>query len=164
MPNTFTLSGTLKLKPQWVEAIGVTDVTDSASINHTAALTDGVGSGQANIFWKDQLSIPAGGSLAFDLRALVHRGFGGTGALSFAAVKMLVVQNNGLNAVTFGDSDAARWGGFSAGPVTLDAAAVVYGLAPVVGWPVAAGDSVVVVSNSGSAPVALDFYIAGVQS
>lgn len=164
MPNTFTLAGTLKLTPKWVEAFGVTDVTDSAAIAHTAALIDGTGAGAANAFWKDQLTIPAGGSLSFDLRALNHKAFGGTGTLAFTAIKMLVVQNNGAHAVAFGGAHAERWSGFAAGAVTVDAAGILYGLAPGAGWPVAAGDSVVVVSNAGAAPVALDVYLAGVQS
>jgi hypothetical protein len=160
MPNTFTLSGTLKLKPQWVEAFGVTEVTDSASINHTAALVDGTGSGAANIFWKDQVVAPAGGSVAIDLRALSHKAFGGTGALAFAAVKMLVVQSTAP--VSFGAADAQRWPGFAAGGVVVDAGGILYGLAPAAGWPVSAGASVVVISNAGAGPATVELYLAGI--
>lgn len=165
MPRTFTLAGTLKVQPKWVEAFGVTDVTDAATATHTAALIDGTGQGAANGYWKDQLSIPAGGAVALNLSALSHKAFGGSGTLAFAAVKMLMVVNNSQSdAVSIGASGSNRWASFSAGAVAVGPGGVLYAVAPVSGWGVTPTGYILTISNAGAAPAVVDVYLAGVRA
>lgn len=162
MPTTFSLSGTLKVQPKWVETFGVTDVTDAATATHTAALTEGTGAGEANGYWKDQVTVPAGGTVTLDLSSLSHKVFGGTAALGFSTVKVLVV--SAAQAVAFAGSAANRWESFADGAIEIGAGGVLYAVAPQAGWPVTPTSRIVTFGNGGAAPAVVDVYIAGVTA
>ena len=162
MAATFSLSGTLKVVPKWVDARGATDVTDTAIATHTAALTDGTGAGSANCYWKDQITIAAGATATIDLRALPAKAFGGTGSLVLSAVKMLLVVSD--SAVSVGGSASNRWSSFSAGEISVGPGDVLYSTNASSGWAVSSSSRTIAISNAGTSAATVAVYVAGVQA
>lgn len=163
MPTTFTLSGTLKVTPRWVDSRSATDITDTTIATSTIALDDGTASGQANAYWKDQLSLNAGASVTIDLRSLSHKAFGGTGTLAFAAVKMLMISNNGTGSVVVGGTPANRWDSWATGNVTVGAGCVLFATNTASGWATSTTGKTLQITNSGASAATVDVYIAGVK-
>jgi hypothetical protein len=164
MATTFTLSGTLKVTPRWVDSRSATDITDTTIATNTVALDDGTASGQANAYWKDQLSINAGASVTIDLRSLSHKAFGGTGTLAFAAVKMLMISNNGTGNVVVGGTPANRWSSWATGNVTIGAGCVLFATNTASGWATTTTEKTLQITNSGAAVALVDIYVAGVKA
>ena len=164
MATTFTLSGTLKVTPRWVDSRSATDITDTAIATNTIALDDGAADGQANAYWKDQLPLAAGASVTIDLRSLSHKAFGGTGTLAFAAVKLLMICNNGIGNVVVGGTPANRWNSWATGNVTIGAGCVVFATNTGSGWATTTTGKTLQITNSGADAMTVDVYIAGVKS
>jgi len=164
MPTTFTLSGTLKVTPRWIDSRSATDITDTAIATHTVALDNGTGSGLADAYWKDQLSINAGASVTLDLRSLAHRAFGGSGTLSFAAVKMLMITNNSAGDVVVGGSPANRWTTWATGNVTVGARCVLLATNTTSGWATSTTGKALQITNAGASVALVDIYVAGVKA
>jgi hypothetical protein len=164
MPTTFTLSGTLKVTPRWIDSRSATDITDTAIATHTIALDNGTGSGLADAYWKDQLPIAAGASVTIDLRSLAHKAFGGTGTLSFGAVKMLMICNNGTGDVVVGGTPANRWSTWATGDMTIGAGCVLLATNTTSGWATSTTGKTLQITNNGAAAATVDVYIAGVKS
>jgi hypothetical protein len=164
MPSTFSLSGLLRLVPRWVDDLTATAVTDTATVVQSIALTHGSAAGQANAYWRDLVAIPAGDSVTLDLYALPMVAFGGTGTVALWKVKMLAVINrSAAAAVSFGEADADRWAGYSAGAIALPAGATLFALDAASGYTVSGSSRKVVIENlSTTAAASVDIYIAGV--
>jgi len=164
MATTFTLSGTLKVTPKWIDSRSATDITDTSIATSTIALDDGTSDGRANAYWKDQLSINAGASVTIDLRSLSHKAFGGTGTLAFAAVKMLMISNNGTGDVSVGGTPANRWTTWATGNVTIGAGCVLFATNTANGWATSTTGKALQITNSGAAVALVDIYVAGVKA
>jgi hypothetical protein len=164
MPTTFTLSGTLKVTPKWIDSRSATEITDRAIATHTVALDSGTASGQANAYWKDQLPINAGASVTIDLRSLAHKAFGGIGTLSFGAVKMLMICNNGTGEVVVGGTPANRWTTWATGNVTIGAGSVLFATNTASGWATSTTGKTLQITNAGASVALVDIYVAGVKS
>lgn len=165
MAATFSLAGTLKITPKWVDARGVTDITDTAIATHTIALLDGIGAGEANAYWKDQISVVAGAPVTIDLRSLAHKAFGGVGSLSFSAVKLLIIANTSADSrVAIGGATADPWVGFSAGSAVIGTEGVLYSANPGSGWAVSTGSRALQITNLDTVTAAVNVYIVGVKS
>ena len=142
----------------------MTDITDTAIATSTIALNDGIGTGQANAYWKDQLSINAGASVTIDLRSLSHRAFGGTGTLSFNVVKMLMISNNSTGDVVVGGTPANRWATWATGNVTIGAGCVLFATNTASGWATSTTGKALQITNTGAGVALVDIYVAGVKS
>lgn len=165
MAATFALSATLKVVPYWSDSRTATDIADTVTALHTLAIGDGTTAGNANAYWKDQLSIAAGASATIDLRALSHKLFGGTATLSFGAVKVLMISNNSTTgSVVVGGSPSNRWQAMATGDVTIGQGGVFYSASPAAGWSTSATSKAITITNSGSATCTVDVYVAGVKS
>jgi hypothetical protein len=165
MAATFALSATLKVVPYWSDARTATNIADTVTALHTLAIGDGTTAGNANAYWKDQLSIAAGASVTIDLRALPHKLFGGTATLSFAAVKVLMIANNSTTGnVVVGGSPANRWQAMTTGDVVIGQGGVFYSAHPASGWATTATTKAITITNSGSGVALVDVYVAGVKS
>jgi hypothetical protein len=165
MAATFSLTALLKVVPKWIDSRDATDITDTTTALYTLAIGDGTTAGNANAYWKDQLTIAAGATATIDLRALPHKMFGGTGSLSFGAVKVLMILNNSTTgSVVVGGSPSNRWTGFATGNVTIGQEGVFYSACPSDGWATSATSKAFTITNSGSVSCTVDVYVAGVKS
>jgi hypothetical protein len=162
MAATFSLTSTLRVTPRWVDALDVIEVVDTVSPSLTFTLTNGTGAGQANGYWKGVVSITANQTTSIDLRALPLSVFGGTGTLSLASVKaLLVVNKSATAAVTLGGSVTDRWAGRSADSETIGPSGVLYAVNGT-GWATSASSKVLTFTAAANATC--DLYLAGVKS
>jgi hypothetical protein len=90
---SFSLTGTLRLDPRWVDDLNTTLVTDATRVNLTLSLTNGDGDGEADCYWRDVRTVAASATDAIDLSDLPLSVFGGTGTLNMATVKLIYVRN-----------------------------------------------------------------------
>jgi hypothetical protein len=93
---SFSLSGTLRIVPQWTDDLNTTTVTDSATVLLPLTLSNGSGDNQANAFWKDVRTVAASSSDVFNIEAgLPLSVFGGTGSLriEISKVRLFYIRN-----------------------------------------------------------------------
>jgi len=90
---SFSLTGTLRLDPRWVDDLNTTLVTDATRVNLTLSLTNGDGDGEADCYWRDVRTVAGSGQDAIDLSALPLSVFGGSGTLDMAQVRAIYVKN-----------------------------------------------------------------------
>ena len=98
MPDTFTLTGTLRLLPSWVDTLTATTVTDATTISQAFLLTDGEAAGQANFYWRDVRTIAAGDYDDINLEALPFKAFGGQTNVYVQALRMIYIRNRSTTA------------------------------------------------------------------
>ena len=165
MAAEFSLTGSLRIVPRWVDDLSTTAVTDTATVNLAFALANGTGDDQANGYHKDVITIAAAGTATIDLRALAVKLFGGAGTVSLAKVKTLLVVNRSSTASlsAFG-STANRWTALSAGAVTIGPAGTFYASHPKAGYATTASDKVIAITNNGAAAADVEIYLVGVQA
>jgi hypothetical protein len=165
MPQTFSLASSLRVKPSWSDDLTTTTVTDTVTALLTLALAGGTGNDQANGFWKDVFSVNASAQYLIDLRALPLNVFGGTGTLSLASVKMLLIENRSSTAgLSIATSASNRWTNFAADAVALPAAGVLYVTGPKGGWATTTTNKVLSITNNGGAAASVAAYIVGVKT
>jgi hypothetical protein len=91
---SFSLTGTLRLDPRWVDDLNTTLVTDATRVNLTLSLTNGDGDGEADAYWRDVRTVAAApASDLFDITALPLSVFGGTGTLNIATLRAIYIRN-----------------------------------------------------------------------
>lgn len=98
MPDTFTLTGTLRLLPSWVDTLTATTVTDATTISQAFSLTDGEAAGQANFYWRDVRTIAANDYDVIELEALPFKAFGGQTNVYVQALRMIYIRNRSTTA------------------------------------------------------------------
>lgn len=164
MAASFSLTGTLRVVPRWVDELNTVDVIDTTTVADTFALANGTAAGEANGYFRDVITIAAGGTASVDLRNLTLRAFGGTGTLSLASVKAIVVRNRSTTAtLSVGVSTSNRWSGLAAGAVALAPSGCLYSTAPA-GWPTTATNKVLAITNTGAAAADVELVLAGVKA
>ena len=162
MAATFSLTSSLRVTPRWVDALDMIDVVDTVSPTLNFNLANGTGAGQADSYWKGTVAITANQTTSLDLRALSLSVFGGTGTLSLASVKALLVVNKSTTAtLTIGGADADRWAARSAGSETLGPSGVLYAVNGA-GWATSASSKVLTFTAAANATC--DVYLAGVKT
>lgn len=165
MAASFTLAGTLRVVPSWTDDLNTTTVVDSATALLTFTLTDGTGNGNANGFYKDVITISAGATANVDLRNLPLNVFGGTGSLSLAKVKAILLRNRSTTAtLSAGVSVANRWTGLSADSLAIGTEGVVYATNLNAGWTTTTTNKVLAITNNGAAAADVELYIVGIKS
>jgi hypothetical protein len=92
---SFSLTGSLRLDPRWVDDLNTTLVTDATRVNLTLSLTNGDGDGEADAYWRDVRTVAGGATDVIDLFALPLSVFGGTGTLEINQnkLRMLYIRN-----------------------------------------------------------------------
>jgi hypothetical protein len=165
MPQTFSLTSALRVVPSWSDDLTTTTVTDSVTALLTLALANGTGNDQANGFWKDVFSINASAQASIDLRSLPLNVFGGTGNLSLASVKLVLIENRSSTAgLSIATSVSNRWTNFAADTLVLPAAGVLYATAPKAGWATTTTNKILSITNNGAAAASVAAYIVGVKT
>jgi hypothetical protein len=162
---SFSLTGSLRIVPRWDDDLNTTTVTDTATVNLAFALADGTGDDQANGYYKDVVTIAASGTATIDLRALPLTIMGGTGTLSLAKVKALLIVNRSTTAsLAVNGSTTNRWTALSAGAMTLGPEGVLYVTHLNAGYATTATDKVIAITNNGASAADVEVYIVGVKS
>jgi hypothetical protein len=165
MPQTFSLTSALRVVPSWSDDLTTTTVTDSVTALLALSLANGTGNDQANGFWKDVFSVAASATATIDLRALPLVVFGGTGNLSLASVKMLLIENRSATAsLAIATSTANRWTNFASDSTAIPPAGVLYATAPKGGWATTTTNKVLSVTNNGASSASVAIYIVGVKT
>lgn len=166
MSDTFSLTGNLRLIPQWVDDTTYGDVTRKSTFSQTFSVADGNGSNQANAFWSDALSLNGTSNTTLDLRALTLSEFGGSGNVSLSSVRMVLVRNNSANhSLTLSAGDSDGWTNFQGGAnLTVPALGTLFHHAPVAGISTTASNKTLKVTNNGNASIGVDVLLVGVQT
>lgn len=167
MSTSFSLSSTVALAPQWTDtdAANYVQVTDVTSASFATALTNGTAAGQADAYWRDLVTIAAGGTYSADLKALPRQLMGGTATDDFAKVKVLCLKNRSTTAtLTVGDTIADRWTALSGGGVNVGPEGVLYVSWPGTGYATSASDKALAITNGGAAAADIELYIVGVHA
>ena len=165
MAASFSFAGTLRVVPSWVDDLNTTALTDSVTALIPFTLTDGTGSGQANGYYKDVVTIAAGATANVDLRALPLVFMGGTGTLSLASVKVLLIRNRSTTAsLSAGVSVTNRWTALSADSIAIGPEGVLYTTHLAAGLATTTTNKVLAITNNGAAAADLEVYVVGVKA
>lgn len=165
MTAAFTMTGTLRLVPSWVDDLTAAAVTDSASVLLQFPLTNGTGSGQANGYYKDVITVPATGTASVNLRSMPLSVLGGSGTLSLACVKVLLVRNRSTTrTLLMAGNVSDRWSALFADAVTLPPSTSMLASELVAGWAVTTSSRVLQFANAGAAAADVEVYVVGVKA
>lgn len=93
MTAVFNLAGTIRLVPTWEDTIGPASLSDTTTFLQTLEITDGTGSGQADAYWRDVITLAGSTSWAYDGDVLPLEIMGASGTLALSAVRLLYVRN-----------------------------------------------------------------------
>jgi hypothetical protein len=150
---SFTLTGSLRIQPRWVDSLNTTDVTDSATAAYTFAFADGTAANQANGYFKDVVTVAAATTTTLTMATLPLKAFGGTGTLNLAAQKLILVRNLSTTisvTVALGSLVTAA----------LGPEGVLYVTRPATGWAAAT----LTIQNAGASAADVEIYLVGVKA
>jgi hypothetical protein len=153
MASTFSLSGSLRISPIWVEPLDASTVTDATSALVSFAFENGTGSGQANAYWRDLVSVSATSTTTINLTALPMNVFSTAGTLDIDRQKLLLIRNRSTTiglTVALGTSVTAA----------LNAGGVVLASSTAAGW----SETSLTLTNAGASAVSVEVYIVGVKA
>lgn len=153
MAATFSLAGSLRVSPTWVEPLDASTVTDAVTALVTFSLDNGTGNGEADAYWRDLITVAATTTTTVNLAALTMNVFGTAGTLDLDRQKLILVRNRSTTTgvtVALGTSVTA----------TLNAGGVVLATSTAAGW----SETSLTLTNAGAASVAVEVYIAGVKA
>lgn len=153
MSAYFSLAGSLRVSPTWVEPLDASTVTDAVSALIAFELANGTGNGQGNAFWRDLITVAAATTTTVNLTALAMNVFGTAGTLDLDKQKVLLVRNRSATiglTVALGTSvtSALNPGGF------------VLAASTAAGW----SETTLTLTNAGASAVSVEVYIAGVKA
>lgn len=153
MASTFSMAGSLRISPIWVEPLDASTVTDATTALVPFGFENGTGSGQANAYWRDLVSVPATTTTTINLTALPMNVFGTAGTLDMDRQKLLLVRNRSTTiglTVALGTSVTAA----------LNAGGVVLASSTAAGW----SETSLTLTNAGASAVSVEVYIVGVKA
>ena len=149
MATAFSLTGSIRFVPRLIDTLAATEVTDTATASIALGLADGTAAGAANGYWRDVVTVAPGASTSIDLRALPLIAFGGTGTLSLATVKaLLIVNSSESEGVSINASGSNLWAGYITGSAAIGAQAVWLASNPGAGWPTTTTSRTVTIANA----------------
>lgn len=142
---SFTMSGTIQFTPKLVDG----SATLSSNVSRLLTLVNGTASGQADAYWQGALTLGPGDDETIDLFALAFSALGGSGTVSLASVKLLVVANDSANVdLTVEPGASNGWDQFGGAYVGKGGTMVLY--SPVAGLPVGGSAKTVRILNNGT--------------
>jgi hypothetical protein len=159
MPNTISLSANNRIT--WTVSDGV--AAESQEVRTARSITNGSGANQANVAWRNQVTIPAGQVYSFDMNNLADSALGYSGRVTITSIRDVMVVNMTTTAGAYvlwgviGPSDSSAYaarigrGGEYRVADWYDGQAVTVGV-----------DNVIYVANPSSVAVTLDVAFAGV--
>jgi len=161
---TFSLAGTLRIVPTWVDALDLTTITDKTTASLVFALEHGSAAGQANCYWRDVVTVADGATVDLDLTNLPTNTFGGSGSMWLANVKILLIENRS-ETIDFAIQTTAsnRWTGWTnATSLAIDPLGVIYAVSPGAGYTVGNSSKILSITNGGGAAADVAIYLVGV--
>jgi len=144
-------------------------VTGAAPLNfqQTFRLSNGTGSGQADVFWSDHRTLAASGTETLDLNGSLSDAFGAT--VNLTAVKAVLVCGDAANTnnVLVGDAASNAWAAFlgAAGVATVQPGGCMLAMAPNAGYAVAGGttDQLKIANSSSGTGISYTIIVLGVE-
>lgn len=115
MPTSLALTTNARLSYTWSDDPAIGSLAESVELKTARTITNGTGANQANVAWRDRVTIPAGQSYALDLRDLGATAFGFAGRVTLATLKEFFVVNTNTDAgryvlvATVGANDASAY-------------------------------------------------------
>ena len=113
MATTLTVGGNSRLSYSLTEDPVIGAVSESAELRTTRTIEDGTGENQANVAWRNRVTIAAGQVYSFDLLNLGATVFGFAGKVAMTKLKEVMVVNNTTTAGRY-----ALWGVISPSDTT----------------------------------------------
>lgn len=105
MAAVFSLTGNIRLVPRWEDEIGPADLSDTTTFLQTLSIENGTGTGQANAYWRDVITLAAAEEWQYDGSLLPLTVMGASGYLDMATPKMLYVRNRSTESALRWSSD-----------------------------------------------------------
>jgi len=105
MPTVLTVSGNSRVSYSLTESPVIGSVSESAELRTARSIENGTGENQANVAWRNRVTIAAGQVYSFDLTNLGATVFGFAGRVTMTKLKELMVVNNTTTAGRY-----ALWG------------------------------------------------------
>jgi hypothetical protein len=163
MATTLTVTGNSRVSYSLTESPVIGSVSESAELRTTRAIENGTGENQANVAWRNRVTIPAGQAYSLDLTNLGATVFGFAGRVTMTKLKEVMVVNNTATAGRY-----ALWGVISPSDTTSYVAYLgrggEYRTADYAdGRTITAGvNNIVYVANPSPGAVELDMLLVGV--
>jgi len=149
--RSLEFSGLLRFRPTWTEPLDLVDVVDSSDLSYRQALSNGTGSGQANAYYRDVITLAGSATESIDLEDLTIQLFGGSGSLGISVVKVLLAKTlTGGATITLGNSLKAF----------LQDEQLFYATNMTTGWP----ETSLTVVNNFSTACEVELHVLGVNS
>lgn len=98
MADTLTIEALARLTWTRKEALDLSNVVDSATLEWKESLADGTGADQTDLVWHDERSILTTANDDLDMTALVATIFGSTVTTNFVKVKLILIINRSTTA------------------------------------------------------------------
>lgn len=166
MADTFSLTGSLRLNPIWVEESRFGDTTRQADYVQTFSFADGNGTNQSTAFYAANVSLSSLGNTTLDLRSLSVSEFAGSNNVSLSSVRMLLVRNNNANhTLTLAPGSSDGWTNWQGGAnQTVPAQGVLFATSPAGGINTTASNKTLLMTNGGNETMNVDVILVGVQT
>lgn len=163
MPTELTVSGNSRVSYSLTEDPVIGAVSESAELRTSRNIGNGTGENQANVAWRNRVTIAAGQVYSLDLRNLGATVFGFAGRVTMTKLKEVMVVNNTTTAGRY-----ALWGVIAPNDTTAYVAYLGRGSEYrtsdyLDGRTVTANvNNVIYVANPSPGPVELDMLLVGV--
>mgnify|MGYP006290400665 CR=1 FL=1 len=159
--STFSMVGNLKLLPAWKDGT----ITDSTRITVSANVADGTGDGQADVYWRDVLTIASEAEAFVDLTDLSMAFYGATGSVSLALVKQLLIVNKTATSTLYlwyGTTN--QWSALASGESVIGPMGSWWVNNPNAGYAVTESSKVIPIGNDGPTDATVEVYVVGVRA
>lgn len=164
MATTLSLTGNSRLSWSFSDSPTIGSLSESAEVRTSRTVENGTGSGQANVAWRDRVTIPAGQAYSLTLDDLGATAFGFAGKVVMTTLKEFMVVVNtttasrhvlvgviGPNDTTAFSARVNRGGDYRVADY-LD------------GWPVTNSNKTIYIANPSAGAVEIDVAVVGVGS
>jgi hypothetical protein len=160
--TTLAVSGNSRLTWSLTDDPTIGSLSESAELRLTRSVEQGTGSGQANVAWRNRVTIAAGQAYSLELDNLGASAFGFAGKIAITTLKEFMVIVN--------TETASRWvlvGVIGPGDTTAFSARVNrggdYRVADYLdGWAVTNANKVLYIANPSAGAVEIDVAVVGV--
>lgn len=163
MPTELSVTANCRVSYSLTEDPVIGAVSEAAELRTSRTIANGTGENQANVAWRNRVTIAAGQVYSLDLTNLGATVFGFAGRVTMTKLKEVMVVNNTTTAGRY-----ALWGVIGPGDTTAYVAYLGRGSEYrtsdyLDGRTVTAGvNSVIYVANPSPGPVELDMLLVGV--
>ena len=163
--TTLSVSGNTRLSYSLSDAPVIGSASESAELRTSQSVSNGTGPGQANVAWRDRVTVTGGAAYSFDLLTLGATVFGFDGVVAINTLKDVLIINNTtatgaqLLVGVIGPSDTTGY----AAKINRGGSYRVTDYSD--GWPVTTGvNNTFYVANPTTGPVEFDVLLIGVGS